>query len=271
MSIRDIRDRIRQEVIGTQAKKVFLVEGLDDKEAFLILLGRFLPGWEHRWGIAEAGNKPQLMKLLKLEPGWLGLVDRDEWDQAAIDERTATQPNLLVLPRFCLENYLINPIELWQAIPAARQAEVTDGQTAFAAAVQDDLPQYLRHGALWKVVTPLWSGLRALGFKETLASENSVATAQSDTDIQDILRRWDDLLDRNRIFTDFQTQLSSAQAASTEEQFCVWVHGKFFWRNVVNPVMNRLFGQMDEAERRNKILRRLPQPADLQSILDRLR
>jgi hypothetical protein len=271
MSIRDIRDRIRQEVIGTQAKKVFLVEGLDDKEAFLILLGRFLPGWEHRWGIAEAGNKPQLMKLLKLEPGWLGLVDRDEWDQAAIDERTATQPNLLVLPRFCLENYLINPIELWQAIPAARQAEVTDGQAAFAAAVQGVLPQYLRHGVLWKVVTPLWSGLRALGFQETLASKKSLATAQSDTDIQDILSKWDDLLDRHRIFADFQNQFSSAQAASTEEQFCVWVHGKLFWKNVVNPVMNRLFGQMGEAERRNKMLRRLPQPADLQSILDRLR
>ena len=120
-------------------------------------------------------------------------------------------------------------------------------------------------------MTPVWSGLRALGFKETLASKNSVATAQSDTDIQDLLRRWDDLLDRNRIFADFQTQFSSAQAASTEEQFCVWVHGKLFWKNVVNPVMNRLFGQMGEAKRRNKILRRLPQPADLQPILNRLR
>lgn len=153
---------VGQEVIGTQAKKVFLVEGRDDKEAFRILMGRFLPGWEQRWGIAEAGNKRQLQGLLGLEPDWLGLVDRDEWDQVAIDKNTATQPNLLVLPRFCLENYLINPVELWQAIPAARQAEVTDGQAAFATAVQGDLPQYLRHGALWKVVTPLWSGLRAL-------------------------------------------------------------------------------------------------------------
>lgn len=109
MSIRDIRDRIRQEFIGTQEKQAFLVEGLEDKDAFRILLERFLPDWEQRWGIAEAGNKRQLLELLRLEPDWLGLVDRDEWDQAAIDERTAAQPNPLVLPRFCLENYLINP------------------------------------------------------------------------------------------------------------------------------------------------------------------
>lgn len=49
MSIRDIRDRIHQEIIGSQAKQAFLVEGPDDKEAFRILFERFLPGWEQRW------------------------------------------------------------------------------------------------------------------------------------------------------------------------------------------------------------------------------
>jgi hypothetical protein len=271
MSIRDMRDRIRQEVIGIQAKQAFLVEGPDDKEAFRILLERFLPGWEQRWGIAEAGNKRQLLELLRFETAWLGLVDRDEWDQSAIDERIASQPNLLVLPRFCLENYLINPAELWQAIPPARQAEVAGGETAFAAAIRDDLPQYLRHGALWKVVTPLWSGLRALGFKEALASEESLATAQNDTDIRRILNDWDALLDPSRVFADFQTQFGNAQAAPMTEQLSVWVHGKVFWKNVVNPTMDRLLDQMAEGERRKKILRKLPQPADLQPILDRLK
>lgn len=219
MSIRKKRDRIRQELIGVQPKRAFLVEGADDNEAFRILLERFVPGWEQRWAIAEAGNKRQLQELLALEPDWVGLVDRDEWNQPVIDERQTALPNLMVLPRFCLDNYLINPSELWQAIPPARQTGVDGGEAAFRAAIVGELPQYRRHGALWKVVTPLWSGLRALGFKEALASAESMATAQDDAEIRRILGEWDALLDPERIFTDFRAQLAAADAATPDEQF----------------------------------------------------
>jgi len=269
VSIHDVRKHIRQKLIGIQFKQAFLVEGADDKEAFRILLEHFVPGWEKRWVIAEAGNKRQLLELLALEPDWLGLVDRDEWDRAAIEERIAEQPNLMVLPRFCLENYLINPSELWQALPPIRQAEVGGGEKALQDEIERELPQYRRHGVLWKVVTPLWSGLRALGFKEALASKESLATAQNDAEIQRILKKWDALLDPDRIFTDFQTQLTDAEAATLDEQYSRWVHGKIYWRHVVNPVMNRLLGQMAAGERRKKILRKLPQPDDLQPILER--
>lgn len=270
MSIRAKRDRIRQELIGVQPKQAFLVEGADDKEAFRILLERFVPGWEQRWAIAEAGNKRQLQQLLELEPDWMGLVDRDEWDQPVIDERQAALPNLMVLPRFCLENYLVNPIELWQAIPPARRTGVVGGEAAFRAAIEGTLPEYRRHGALWKVVTPLWSGLRALGFKEALASAESLVTAQNDSEIQRILGEWDALLDPARIFADFQAQIAVADAATQDEQFAQWVQGKVLWEREVNPAMNVLLGQMEEGERRKKILRKLPLPADLQPVFDRL-
>lgn len=270
MTLRKERDRIRQELIGAQSKRVFLVEGVDDKESFRILLERFVPGWEQRWAIAEAGNKRKLQELLTLEPDWVGLVDRDEWDEAVIEERQSALPNLMVLPRFCLENYLIDPSELWQAIPPARQADVAGGETAFRAAVEGALPSYRRHGALWKVVTPLWSGLRALGFKETLASAGSVATAQNDAEIQRVLRDWGVLLDPERIFADFQARLADTGLLTPNEQFAQWVHGKVFWKNAVNPAMNALLGQMEEEERRKKILRKLPRPADLQAIFERL-
>lgn len=271
MSPRKRRDRIRQELVGVQPKQVFLVEGADDKEAFRILLERFVSGWEQRWAIAEAGNKRQLQELLDLEPDWIGLVDRDEWDEAVIMQRQAELPNLMVLPRFCLENYLIDPAELWQAIPPARQASLAGGEATFRATIVNQLPDYRRHGALWKVVTPLWSGLRALGFKEALASAESVATAQDDSEIRRILGDWDALLDPDRIFADFQAQLAAADTATPNEQFAFWVHGKVFWTNVVNPAMNAVLGQMEEGERRKKILRKLPKPADLQPIFDRLK
>jgi hypothetical protein len=195
MNCGEIRDRIREEVVGAQDKHVFLVEGSDDVGAWQILLNRFVPNWETRWGIAQAGNKARLLCLLDLEPDWLGLVDRDEWDQDAIATNTHTRPNLRVLPRFCLENYLIDPDELWPAIPEAQQTTVVGGQATLATALQTQLDRYLRHGALWMVVTPLWTGLRALGFKEALASEDSLETAQDDDAIRRILRDRDALLD----------------------------------------------------------------------------
>lgn len=270
MSVQGTRDRIHQELIGVQPKQAFLVEGADDKEAFRILLERFVPRWEQRWAIVAAGSKRDLQALLTLEPEWLGLVDRDEWDQPVIDERQAALPNLLVLPRFCLENYLINPAELWQAIPSARQAEVSGGESAFRAVIEAKLPGYRRHGALWKVVTPLWSGLRALGFKEALASATSMATAQDDNEIRRILGEWDELLDPARIFDEFQARLYAAEAAAPDEQFALWVHGKVMWKDVVNPAMNALLGQMSAGDRRKKILRSLPRPMDLQPLFDRL-
>lgn len=270
MSVKKTRDEIRQRLIGAQAKRVFLVEGTDDEAAFRILLGRFVPDWEQRWAIHAAGNKGDLQKLLKLEHDWVGLVDRDEWDQAVVDQRQAELPNLMVLPRFCLENYLINPAELWFAIPAARQAGITGGEGDFHAEIVSGLARFLRHGVLWRVVAPLWSGLRALGFKEALASETSLLTAQNDAEIQQVLQAWDTLLDPQRIFADFKQQLAAASVATLDVQLAQWVHGKIFWKQAVNPVMNRLLGQMQEDERRKKILRKLALPADLQPIFDRL-
>ena len=155
MSVLKKLREIREQLIGSQDKRAFLVEGATDEVAFRILLNRCIGDWEQRWVLAIAGNKRQLLEILKLEPDWIGVVDRDEWDQATIDEKARTQPNVLVLPRFCLENYLIHPAEVWEAIPPDRRSHVAGGANGFTQALQADLPKYLRHGVLWRVVSPL--------------------------------------------------------------------------------------------------------------------
>jgi hypothetical protein len=67
MSCAARRDSIRHEVIGAQKKRVFLVEGTDDVSAWQILLNRFVPDWEARLGIAQAGNKAKLLCLLEMD------------------------------------------------------------------------------------------------------------------------------------------------------------------------------------------------------------
>jgi hypothetical protein len=151
-----------------------------------------------------------------------------------------------------------------------RQATVDGGEAAFTQSILAELPHYLRHGVLWKVVTPLWSGLRALGFKDALAAEHSVSTAQDDAKIRRILGEWDQLLDPERIFSEFQQQLSDVQPLSVTEQLALWVHGKTFWKNVVEPHMKRLFGQMPEKDMKKEIFSKLALPDDLQPLLERL-
>jgi hypothetical protein len=251
----DLRERIRQRLVSSQTKRVFLVEGADDKLAMDILLNRFVLNWESTWVVEAAGNKAQLQEVLKLEPSWLGLVDRDEWDAAEQARRQQVTANLLVLPRFCMENYLVLPDEVWDALPPVRQLDVPNGLLGWQVRALRDLHLFVRHGVLWSVVTPLWSGLRARGFKEKLASDDAacVAVAQSDTEIQQVFRDWDAYLDPVRLFSDFQAKLAEVQQLPPHEQLKHWVHGKTRWREVVNPVMNEVFGQMAEGVRRRKI------------------
>jgi len=264
------RQVIRDQLIGAQNKKAFLVEGSDDKEAFRILLTSFCSGWESRWVLEDAGGKRNLLEILEQERDWLGVADLDDWDEATLAANAASNPNLCVLPRFCIENYLILPAELWQAIPENQQSAIAGGLPAFSPAIEADLTKYLRHGALWKVVSPLWSGLRARGFKEALASENSVQAAQDDAEIRRVLDEWSAFLNPTQLLDQFHEQFQQAISSPLAVKLSAWVHGKVFWKSIVNPVMNRFFGQMHENERRKHLLRGLPRPADLQPIFDRL-
>lgn len=251
--------------------KVFLVEGVDDKMAFQTLLDRSLPGWEGRWAIEVGGSKSQVLKLLEKAPDWLGLVDRDEWDEVTVDQHAEKYPNLVVLPRFCLENYLIDPAELWPTIPSVRQTDIPGGQREFEAALQRDLPRFVRHGVLWRTVQPLWGMLRRGGkFPTSLASKDSVEIAQNDEEIFDILKQWHEMLNPDDIWNRFQDGLDKVKALPIPQQLHSWVHGKYYWP-VINAEMNELFGQMEERQRRTKILRKLSWPRDIGFLLQRLK
>lgn len=273
MSIKKRIREIKEEQIAKQEKRALIVEGPDDVSALMILLNNHYPQWEKQWVIAEAGNKRSVQTILRKEPNWLGLVDRDEWDQNKINQQTEELPNLLVLPRFCIENYLINPTEIWRAIPANRQAMIDGGEAAFSEAILSELPTYRRHGVLWSVVTPLWSGLRALGFKEALAADSRecVQTAQNDETIKNILSEWDELLDPNRIFNAFTDQLHEVQALSEDEQLALFIHGKTFWKQVIYPYLISLSGQLTESKLQTELFKRLSWPEDLNTLVERLK
>ena len=259
-----LHDKIKQQHVGATGKKVLLVEGPDDELAFRSWLGKLDVNWENRWVVASAGKKANVLDLLTLEPDWVGVVDRDEWTAQNIAEKQRDIPNLWVLPRFCLENYLCDPNELWAMLPLMQQQKIQGGLETLGAAITVDLHQWLQHGALWHVINPLWEGLRALGFKERLLD---IQQAGNDQAIQQTLNDWHQFLEPTVIWADYQARLAEVTGWPVGQQLQSGVHGKQFFPMVVHTALTQLLGENAKAgERQNRLLQSARSSADLQPL-----
>jgi len=76
--------------IGASEKRVLIVEGVDDVSGFSLFLDKVSANWEDHWVIAGAGNKKMVLNILKKEPDWIGVVDRDEWANDTIMAKNGT-------------------------------------------------------------------------------------------------------------------------------------------------------------------------------------
>ncbi|HIE00284.1 MAG TPA: DUF4435 domain-containing protein [Thiotrichaceae bacterium] len=274
-STNDSFEKIRDEKVGNTGKKVLLVEGKDDADAYSELLNRKFfkcsTKWEEKWIVTHAEGKQKVIDILKAsnEPTWLGLIDRDEWSAEQIEQEQDTLPNLLVLPRFCLENYLICPDELWEALSKNQQAKLTEGFPQFKAKILIDKDQWVRHGVLWSIIKPLWDGIINLGFQKALLDFNN---AQDNDKIQEKLNEWHEFINPKDIFKDFETRLKKVMEKDEAEQLKRWVHGKQFYRQHVTQVLNRFLGgkQENPEARRRQILKTCPLPNDLDFLYQRM-
>jgi hypothetical protein len=241
--------------------KVLVVEGEDDKLFIEAMLDKVAPGtWPGDWTIGAANGKNKVLSILRDQPGWWGLLDRDEWTSQEISNQQALFPGrLFFLPRYCMESYFIFPAEVWQSLPA-RQNDVADGLTALETAIHTGLPGWLRHGCLWHAVNPLQEGLRALGFKDALLDH---ANAQNDAVIRQTLQDWHQFLDPEKVEAQFQANLTTAFSSSIPEQFTTWVHGKKFFEQHVVPALNELLGQDSSDKWLTELRKDLPVPSDL--------
>lgn len=251
---------IKTQLVGNSGVKVLLVEGPDDVDAYRIFLDRKFPGWESQWHIEPAGKKASVVQMAKKEGTWLGLVDRDEWTDVEIARQIADCPNLLLLPRFCLESYLVDPQELWQAFPEKQRAKIAGGEAQFRQEVLADLAGWTRHAALWHGVRPLWQQLRSLGFPDAVL--NSPPMPDDET-LRDKFRAWHDSLNADAIL-DRVHQLEEQLTAKDHGELCrKWLYAKNFYPQVVHQVLNRLLGQKPAKDRRISILRTRTVPDDL--------
>ncbi len=255
---------IKNEKIGQTGKRVLLVEGTDDVDAYSIFLTKKFPQWEQFWVVAEMGNKRQLIEAMRLEPLWLGLVDKDEWSAEVQTPHQADHPNLLVLPRFCLESYLVSPSELWAAFPPKQQAKIEGGETAFRNALLATQAEWIRHAALWHGVRPLWQQLQRAGFPDQVSRK---PPTPNDEELLAFFQAWSGLLGNADELLARVHGLESQMKTLDADELCQrWLHAKHFYAEVVHPLLDKMLGQKPAKERRLSIFRTRQIAADLDVV-----
>lgn len=139
---------IKSQHIGATGKRALIVEGIDDKEAFQAFLRKKNMSWDQHWIVEPASGKSKVIDILALEPDWLGIVDRDEWTDEEVERAARAQANLFVLPRFCVESYLVDPDEIWGALPQKQRDRIDGGQAKLKEDIEAKLGDWTRHAAL---------------------------------------------------------------------------------------------------------------------------
>ncbi len=262
-NVQKVITQIKQEKIGASSKRALIVEGKDDVFAVKSFLFKKNPHWEQSWVVEKAEQKSRVIEILKQETTWVGIVDKDEWQQEVIDEYRNKLSNLWILPRYCIENYIIVPDELWHSLPAKQQARLPEGVSQLEEILLGNLNRWVSHGVLWSVINPLWEGLRARGFKEKLL-EPSIAT--DEVRIRATLEEWHHYLDPDRLLEQHKKRVQEVKALSVTEQLTRWVHGKMFYTNVVLQAFNALFGQQGGKKRKEALFLACPLPQDFDSL-----
>lgn len=267
-SINQIIKKIKDEKIGASSKRVLMLEGTDDVQTFEHFLRHRSPGWEQNWVLAGAGGKKRVLEVLQKEPGWMGVVDCDEWDTAECLQKTQQYPNLMCLPRYCIESYLVIPDELWVLLPSVQQQKIVDGLPALRQLLMNNFERWVNHGALWAVVNPMMEKLNALGFKGALLN---IDIASDDVRIQEKLQLWHDFFIPAPIFQDVQDKRAMINGLPLNEQLIHHIHGKQFFETVVVPVLSRALGQQSKEEWLKDLFKGLPAvPEDLDPIWQRM-
>ncbi|WP_075793403.1 DUF4435 domain-containing protein [Massilia putida] len=251
---------IKSQQIGITGKRALVVEGKDDVGAFSAFLRKRNGAWDQQWVVAYAGAKTRVPEILQEEPTWIGVVDRDEWTLAEVGSASAACSNLFVLPRFCVESYLVDPAEIWAALPPIQRARFNDGAPQLRQAIEANLANWKRHAALWHVIHPIYRHMRSSEHRDSLLDPTAVP---NDATLTQIVSGWLNKFDAARIAQEVNQKLLGYEQLQPFEFYHQHLYAKKFYPMVVHDVLNRVLGQTQEEDRWQKLLLTMPLPADL--------
>lgn len=256
---------LREEAAAARNKRVLIVEGKGDVDFLTYMLDKQplrSVGFYARFAIGAAGGKDNVLRILQREPDWVGIVDRDAWSEKTRAAQAEKLKNLIFLPRYCIENYLID-VNVLEEIFLSGRFEQKDALTDALRCIRAQIPGAIRHASLWRAVQPLYDELMRLGFNGALLRFE----VPSDNEIYDILKSWDRLLDAERIYEDYRAYEETGCAMPEGKALRTWVHGKVFWRKSVAPLLQKALDGMGEERLQRLIYRTMELPKDVKELL----
>lgn len=254
--LRDVESR-------AAGKHVLLVEGNDD----VTLLGYFLtqhsPGWETRLVMLPAHGKQRVESGVCVHrPDWIGLIDLDEGNPDDLAKADARSPRLLTLPRFCIESFFCHPEEIWDALPPMQRDRVGGDPQVLSRPILKVLPDWVAHGAMWRVLRRLYHTAR-------LPAELERAPITDENEIRRILQAWHEQLAPDLVFQQYHEELTEVNLLGQDEQIRKYVHGKKFYNQVVVQILDQLFSGQGADDWLQKFQDAgMQPPIDLRMLLD---
>jgi len=246
------------EAQATPGKTVVVVEGTGDI-AFLNQMLDKPPlrkrNYFAKFVLLDAGGKDAVLKILADRPHFRAMVDRDTWSDAACEKNLKKYPNLHILPRYCIENFIICPEELNASLPNFEEA---------ASEIALEIPNAIRHGCFWRSAQPLYQELMELGFNRALMKYPPPDEKQ----MREMVQSWQELLSVDNIEKELNCALNGVKDQSYDHLLRAFCHGKVFFQSVVAPyVKNRFPGENTEGLKR-KLYRQIKLPEDLLVFLE---
>lgn len=246
---------------------VLLVEGKEDETWFSHFLDLHAEavGWRSRLFLAIAADKRHVIQgIVVHRPSWIGVVDRDEWREADVVAAADRTPRLHILPRFCVESFLCDPVELWTALPAFQRDRIAEGINALTQPIRKQIPGWVAHGAMWRV-------LREIRETSRFPTEFEERPITDEAQIRQILDSWHQQIAPDVVLARYQSELARGHELSEPEQMRRYVHGKKFFNQVVVQTLDQLFSGKgaDDWQQKLRDAPLLP-PPDLAALFDRV-
>lgn len=244
---------------------VVLVEGREDVSIFEYFFDMHLAtrGWRQHFIIAEAGGKDHVRSgVVVHHPEWVGIIDMDERNPDDVQAAVAQSSHLRTLPRFCIESFFCHPNEIWAALPEAQRSRVGNDPETVAVPIYTMLPNWVEHGALWRILRRLYHTAR-------IPADLDSCPIPDLAKMKTILQNWHNQLKPDVIIAEYEQELMAAQGLSRDEQIWKYVHGKRFFNQVIVQVLDHLFEGRGADDWLQKFRdSKMPPPIDLVAVLD---
>ena len=251
---------VLKEAAATPSKRVLLVEGTGDISFLTLMLDKPPLRDENilaDWVLAPAGGKDAVLRTIREQPDVCGMVDRDAWDEEECERIQKKHPNLFILPRFCIENFLVCPDELEEAIP---------GFGRLSPVISGEIPRAIRHACLWRAAQPLYEELLQAGFNRALLRY----PPPKEKEMQQLLYSWQSLLSPENVekrMSDSFARMKNLPEAVVLRRF---VHGKVFWRGCVEDLIAKFYPDKKNDDLKREVYKRIKLPRDLELFLRNL-